>query len=164
VGGRAFDLLCALTGEAGKIVTTRDLMSHVWGKTLVGEGSLRFQINSLRKALAQDGLGMSYIKNVTRRGYVFVVPVHRHVPDESAASDIVWKVTLAQCLDIADRTFTRRPLTGMAQDLQADSLQPDNAFPYSLTLDTHRVLHSSASERCVSYGSDLRSHCGPQRL
>jgi DNA-binding winged helix-turn-helix (wHTH) protein len=83
LGSRAFDLLCRLIERAGDIVTTRDLMSHVWGKTLVGEGSLRFHINALRKALAQDGLGTPYIKNVARRGYAFVAPVRRHAIDQA---------------------------------------------------------------------------------
>jgi DNA-binding winged helix-turn-helix (wHTH) protein len=75
LGSRAFDLLCVLIEQAGEIVASRELMSRVWGKTLVGEGSLRFHINALRKALAQDGVDTPYIKNVARRGYVFVAPV-----------------------------------------------------------------------------------------
>jgi DNA-binding winged helix-turn-helix (wHTH) protein len=86
LGSRAFDLLCRLIERAGEIVATRDLMSHVWGKTLVGEGSLRFHINALRKALAQDGLGTPYIKNIARRGYAFVAPVRRHAVDQEAVA------------------------------------------------------------------------------
>jgi len=77
LGDRAFDILCVLSEHAGEIVTHRDLMVRVWGKAIVGAGSLRFHINALRKVLAQDGAQTQYIKNVTRRGYTFVAPVHQ---------------------------------------------------------------------------------------
>ena len=75
LGDRAFDILCALTEHAGEIVTNRELMVRVWGKVVVGAGSLRFHINALRKVLEQDGTQTQYIKNVTRRGYTFIAPV-----------------------------------------------------------------------------------------
>src|SRR5580692_1243242 len=53
LGDRAFDLLCVLLDHAGEIVANRELMVRVWGKVVVGAGSLRFHINALRNALAQ---------------------------------------------------------------------------------------------------------------
>ena len=81
LGDRAFDILCALTDRAGQIVTNRELMNGVWGRVVVGAGSLRFHINALRKVLAQDGTQTQYIKNVTRRGYTFIAPTRRTVLD-----------------------------------------------------------------------------------
>jgi predicted ATPase/DNA-binding winged helix-turn-helix (wHTH) protein len=81
LGDRAFDILCALTERAGEIMTHRELMVRVWGKVVVGAGSLRFHINALRKVLAQDGTQIQYIKNVTRRGYTFIAPVREVTPD-----------------------------------------------------------------------------------
>lgn len=81
VGDRAFDILCVLAEHAGEIVTNRELMVRVWGKVVVGAGSLRFHINALRKVLAQDGTQTAYIKNVTRRGYTFIAPVDKAAPD-----------------------------------------------------------------------------------
>lgn len=82
VGDRAFDILCALTERAGQIVTHRELMATVWGRVVVGAGSLRFHINVLRRTLAQDGTRTLYIKNVTRRGYTFAAPVSRVWPGQ----------------------------------------------------------------------------------
>jgi DNA-binding winged helix-turn-helix (wHTH) protein len=81
LGDRAFDILCALTDRAGQIVANRELMTAVWGRVVVGAGSLRFHINALRNVLAQDGTQTPYIKNVTRRGYTFVAPVRDPVTD-----------------------------------------------------------------------------------
>src|SRR5712671_5744940 len=56
LGDRAFDILCVLTEHAGAIVSSRELIARVWGKVVVGEGSLRFHINALRKVLAGEGV------------------------------------------------------------------------------------------------------------
>jgi predicted ATPase/DNA-binding winged helix-turn-helix (wHTH) protein len=81
LGDRAFDILCVLTEHAGQIVTNRELMVRIWGKVVVGAGSLRFQINALRKTLARDGTRTQYIRSVTRRGYMFIAPVRQATPD-----------------------------------------------------------------------------------
>jgi predicted ATPase len=81
LGDRAFDILCALTAHAGEIVTSRELMDAVWGRVVVGTGSLRFHINSLRKVLGQDGTQIQYIRSVTRRGYAFIAPVRKATRD-----------------------------------------------------------------------------------
>jgi DNA-binding winged helix-turn-helix (wHTH) protein len=86
LGDRAFDLLCVLTERAGEIVANRELMARVWGRVVVGAGSLRFHINALRKVLAQDGTQVQYIKSVTRRGYTFIVPVRKGMPDLTGRS------------------------------------------------------------------------------
>jgi predicted ATPase/DNA-binding winged helix-turn-helix (wHTH) protein len=108
LGSRAFDILCILTEHAGEIVTQRDLMRSVWGKVMVGEGSLRFHINALRKTLAQGG-ATTHIKNVARRGYIFVAPVQKVVVDHSE--------------DTASRVFGRLPrrpaqIVGRETDIQ----------------------------------------------
>jgi predicted ATPase/DNA-binding winged helix-turn-helix (wHTH) protein len=87
LGSRAFDILCVLVEHAGEIVTNRELMARVWGRVLVGEGSLRFHINALRNTLAQDNLGAEYVKNVARRGYYFVAPVQRTAVEPPASTD-----------------------------------------------------------------------------
>lgn len=80
LGDRAFDILCVLVEHAGEIVSNRELIAKVWGKVVVGEGSVRFHINALRKALAHEG-APQYIRNVTRRGYTFIAPVRKAAPD-----------------------------------------------------------------------------------
>lgn len=92
LGDRAFDILCVLVERAGEIVSNRELIARVWGKVVVGEGSVRFHINALRKALAgrtafagctalaHEG-APQYIKNVTRRGYTFIAPVRKAASD-----------------------------------------------------------------------------------
>ena len=77
LGARAFDLLATLVDRAGEIVSKRELMAKVWPDVTVEEGSLRFHLFELRKALSDDQFGHTYIKTVQRRGCLFVATVLR---------------------------------------------------------------------------------------
>ncbi|MCE4556567.1 ATP-binding protein [Roseateles cellulosilyticus] len=75
LGGRAFDLLCALAERSGEVLSRAELEARVWPRTVVEETSLRVHISALRKALGDGVGGARYIANVPGRGYSFVVPV-----------------------------------------------------------------------------------------
>ena len=55
LGARALDLLIALVSRPNEAVAKRDLIARVWPDVTVDEGSLRFHIAGLRKALG-DGI------------------------------------------------------------------------------------------------------------
>lgn len=75
LGSRALEILIALVECGGEVVSKRALMARVWDGLTVDEGSLRFQIASLRKALGDGHDGARYITNVPGRGYCFVAPL-----------------------------------------------------------------------------------------
>jgi predicted ATPase/DNA-binding winged helix-turn-helix (wHTH) protein len=75
LGGRALDVLIALTERAGEVVSYRELISIAWPNVTVDEANLRVQIAALRKALNDGEHGVRYISNVAGRGYCFVAPV-----------------------------------------------------------------------------------------
>lgn len=75
LGGRAFDLLTALTERAGEVLSRQELEAKVWPHTIVEETSLRVHVSALRKILGDGIGGARYIANVPGRGYSFVVPV-----------------------------------------------------------------------------------------
>jgi len=75
LGARALDILVVLTSTPNEIVSKKDLLARVWPDVIVEEGSLRFHMNGLRKALG-DGKGNArYITTLPGRGYCFVAPV-----------------------------------------------------------------------------------------
>jgi len=76
LGGRALDILIALVESAGEIVGKRELLARVWPNMVVDEGSLRFHIVAIRKALG-DGSDNRYIVNTANKGYTFVARVER---------------------------------------------------------------------------------------
>ncbi|UQR60973.1 winged helix-turn-helix domain-containing protein [Bradyrhizobium sp. C-145] len=86
LGGRALDILIFLAERAGEVVDKRELMRRVWADVNVDEGSLRFHITNLRKALGDAGEGSRYVVNVPGRGYCFAAPLLRTAPFEDRTS------------------------------------------------------------------------------
>jgi predicted ATPase/DNA-binding winged helix-turn-helix (wHTH) protein len=77
LGGRALDILIALAGSAGELISKDELVARVWPKTTVEDANLRVHIAALRKALGDGHAGSRYIVTVPGRGYCFVAPVER---------------------------------------------------------------------------------------
>ena len=61
LGSRALDILIVLISAPNEVVSKKDLMSRVWPDVIVEEGSLRFHMASLRKALGDGKDGARYI-------------------------------------------------------------------------------------------------------
>ncbi|TYO67014.1 transcriptional regulator [Bradyrhizobium hipponense] len=86
LGGRALDILMFLAERPGEVVDKRELIKRVWGEVNVDEGSLRFHITTLRKALGDSGEGARYVVNVPGRGYCFAAPLLRAAAPETRSS------------------------------------------------------------------------------
>jgi len=96
LGGRAFDLLCALAERSGEVLSRAELEARVWPRTVVEETSLRVHVSALRKALGDGVAGARYIANVPGRGYSFVVPVvtlDAQPPTAAREADVVRAAT-----------------------------------------------------------------------
>jgi predicted ATPase/DNA-binding winged helix-turn-helix (wHTH) protein len=89
LGSRALDILIVLISTPNKIVGKKDLMARVWPDVIVEEGSLRFHMANLRKALGDGKDGARYIATLPGRGYCFVAPVSRSSSPRDAAPIIV---------------------------------------------------------------------------
>jgi predicted ATPase/DNA-binding winged helix-turn-helix (wHTH) protein len=77
LSARALDILVVLLSHPNKVVSKRDLLAQVWPDVVVEEGSLRFHMTYLRKALGDGKAGARYIATLPGRGYCFVAPVSR---------------------------------------------------------------------------------------
>jgi len=66
LGGRAFEVIEALVGSAGELMTKDELIARIWPGATVEENTLHVHISALRKALGPDR-GM--LKTVSGRGY-----------------------------------------------------------------------------------------------
>src|SRR6266404_4639200 len=87
LGARTLDLLIVLISSPSEVVSKKDLMSRVWPDVIVEEGSLRFHMNGLRKALGDGKDGARYIATLPGRGYCFVAPISRAGSPRDAAPD-----------------------------------------------------------------------------
>ena len=75
LGGRAMDVLIHLARRAGEVVGHKELVAHVWAGAQVEESNLRYQVASLRRALAQADPAGDYIVSVPGRGYTLAADV-----------------------------------------------------------------------------------------
>ena len=87
LGARALDILIALTSTPNEVVSKKDLIARVWPDVVVEEGSLRFHMINLRKALGDGKDGARYIATLPGRGYCFVAPIARAASPRDAAPD-----------------------------------------------------------------------------
>jgi len=69
---KAVELLSALVGEAGEVVSKDELLRLVWPDTFVEEANLSVNVSILRKALGEQPDGEPYIQTLARRGYRFL--------------------------------------------------------------------------------------------
>src|SRR6516225_7485078 len=72
---KAFETLCVLVENAGRLLKKEELLRRVWPDTAVEENNLNKNVSLLRKALGEDANGQSYIETVPRLGYRFVAAV-----------------------------------------------------------------------------------------
>jgi DNA-binding winged helix-turn-helix (wHTH) protein/TolB-like protein/Tfp pilus assembly protein PilF len=81
---KAFDLLCLLAANRGRVVSKEELMETLWPETFVEEANLSVNISTLRKALGESPAGPRYIETVPKRGYRFTATVE--TPAEGSTS------------------------------------------------------------------------------
>ena len=91
LGGRAFDVLMALIGAEGAVVTKDALIERVWPGRVVEENNLQAQISALRKVFGAD---RGLIRTIAGRGYQFTgatvtVPAQPYLPVTAALPEPV---------------------------------------------------------------------------
>ncbi len=72
---KAFEILCLLVENAGRLIKKEDLLARIWPDTVVEENNLNKNVSLLRKALGESATSQTYIETVPRVGYRFVAPV-----------------------------------------------------------------------------------------
>ena len=77
LGSRALDVLIALVGWPGELISKDELMAHVWPSIIVHPGNLTVHITALRRALGDCRDGNRFIVNVPGRGYQFVAAIRK---------------------------------------------------------------------------------------
>ncbi|SDH89746.1 Predicted ATPase [Bradyrhizobium sp. Rc2d] len=77
LGARAYEILVTLLSRPNEIIDKSELIATVWPGIAVEEGSLRFHVAALRKALGDGRDGARYISTAPGRGYSFVAPISR---------------------------------------------------------------------------------------
>src|SRR6185436_7751272 len=69
---KSVDLLLALLGSNGRVLTGNELLEAVWGNTSVEAGNVTSCVSDLRKALGDNRKTPTYIETIPTRGYRWI--------------------------------------------------------------------------------------------
>lgn len=72
---RAMELLVALCGARGAVLSSDELLTQCWGSTVSGDSPLHKTIAQLRRALGDSASKPRYIETIRMRGYRTVAPL-----------------------------------------------------------------------------------------
>jgi TolB-like protein/Flp pilus assembly protein TadD len=79
---QVFRLLQYLVEHRDRVVSKDEIIEHVWDGRIVSDGTLTSRINSVRRAVRDDGKSQAVIKTFPRRGIRFVAAVtEENVPE-----------------------------------------------------------------------------------
>jgi DNA-binding winged helix-turn-helix (wHTH) protein/TolB-like protein/Tfp pilus assembly protein PilF len=93
---KAMEVLMALAGRAGEVVSREALLEAVWPGVVVGDEALTQGIIKLRKALGDNPRAPSYIETISKRGYRLIAPVGKDgVAAAPAARRRLWPALVA---------------------------------------------------------------------
>jgi DNA-binding winged helix-turn-helix (wHTH) protein/Flp pilus assembly protein TadD len=115
---KAAELLAALAGEAGEVVSKEELLQRVWPDTFVEEANLSVNVSILRKALGEQPDGRPWIQTVARRGYRFLGAVRAQAAAPRSLAVLPFRplgtdeADEALGLGMADALITRLAATG----------------------------------------------------
>ncbi len=102
-------LLVYLSSRSGEMVSTDDLMTHVWDNVKVSDTSLYYTINKLRTALGDDSQKPIYIETISKRGYRLIAEVtHEGLPSVPKRTKLVLLVSIICMLIVVVITFRYR--------------------------------------------------------
>ncbi len=72
---KVMEVLMALAGRAGQVVSREELLATLWPGVVVGDEALTQGIIKLRRALGDNPRAPSYIETISKRGYRLIAPV-----------------------------------------------------------------------------------------
>ncbi len=161
---RAFDLLQLFVSSGGQVLSTDELVGHVWRGIAVGDNNLAVQLSTLRRVLAEHG-GKGLIVTVPGRGYRFVGDVvqtsearisRAPEPSETQRQPIGWRVGLlgaATLLLVIYLALTqRRAGPPASQTAGAAQLKPFDPPLHSVAILAFANLSNDSTQDYLSDG------------
>lgn len=157
---KSFEVLRYLVEHAGRLVGKDELISAVWGRVVVTDGSLTQCIVDIRRAVGDDGQRL--IRTVPRRGFILDVPVRcpppadeppmiRRVPALAAVALLGlvavawWMLAGRGASDTADvAAQAARPPPNSIAVLRFKDLSPAGDHGYFADGLAEEILHSLA--------------------
>ena len=149
LGNRAFDVLLALAGSGGALVTKAALLERVWSGLVVEENNLQVQISTLRRVLEGD---RDWIMTVPGQGYRFLAAVEE-VRGGVAAP---WcGARAAPLLSVVVLPFAGRQ-AGEVPECLADGITDSLTTDLARALPNCRVIAQTTANHYKGRGADVR--------
>jgi Tol biopolymer transport system component/DNA-binding winged helix-turn-helix (wHTH) protein len=97
IQSQPFRVLITLVEHPGEVVTREELHDRVWGKdtNVDFDRALSIAINKVRDALGDNAENPRFIETLARRGYRFIAPVSKTVPEIDTSAERESSVTSA---------------------------------------------------------------------
>jgi len=85
---KPFQLLAALLERPGEPVMKEELRERLWAADVFVDfdSSLKIAVNKLRQALGDSAKSPAFIETVARRGYRFIAPVEKDMPQRATSA------------------------------------------------------------------------------
>ena len=156
---KAMQVLVALAGRAGRVVTREALLAAVWPDVVVGDEVLTQTIIKLRRALGDHRRTPSYIETIPKRGYRLVAPTGEGDPVSHPATAPArrpnrWLMlaTVVLLAAIVAGTYVR--LSGGSDPKLAD-LTEERGSPLTVTVLPFESFDAGQRHLARGIGSDL---------
>ena len=97
IQSQPFRVLITLVERSGEVVTREELHDRVWGKdtNIDFDRALSIAINKVRDALGDSAENPCFVETLARRGYRFIAPVSKAVPEIGTPAEIASLVASA---------------------------------------------------------------------
>lgn len=138
---KAFDTLCVLVRNAGKLVEKEEVLKSVWADSFVEENNLNKSIHSIRRALGEDG-DRKFVETVKKYGFRFVAEVKVVVPEPAPeeTADVIDAGATAKASSVREFPYlVRRTENTSAARALAVAAEPDQVTG-STTVDPSKNL------------------------
>ena len=168
---RWMDVLVYLAENAGKVVSTDDIIENVWGNLDTSHDSVYVTLSHLRKELGRDKSTEPYIQTIAGRGYRLLAPVKFPEPNVTrmrykallAASAVSVIALAAIAVGLLDRETAPVRMPNSIAILPFDDLRPAGDEEYAigfvdnLTVELDRIEGLEIIGRGSAFSVDARN-------
>jgi TolB-like protein len=143
---QVFALLQYLLEHRDRVVGKDEIIEHVWGGRIVSDGTLTSRINSVRRAVGDDGKAQAVIRTLPRRGFQFVAKLD-NAAEATAVAD--------QGAALAKPSIAVLPFHNMSGDPEQEYFAEGVAEDIITALSRFRRL--AVTGRNVSFANEWRA-------
>lgn len=127
-------LICYLAERHSQVITKKELITHIWPESVVGDEALTRLIFLLRNTLGDDAKQPSYIETIPKKGYrLIVIPITKKLPDDSFSTKQAGILLTCLTIVIAAVAF----FYNKSSSFEAREIRQINSVTHSSGIERH---------------------------